>query len=110
MPPVEGKSLIPILQGQERAPHDVLYWEHTGHRAVREGDWKLVAERGSSDWELYNIREDRTELHDLSKEKPEMTLRLRGIWESWAEDVGIVPWEEITRIRQERRRAVSERN
>ncbi len=35
-----------------------------GSRAVREGDWRLVGERGRAR-ELYNLREDRTEMNNL---------------------------------------------
>ena len=42
-----------------------LFWEHEGNRAMRENEWKLVSEVGSG-WELYNMSEDRTELHNLA--------------------------------------------
>ena len=42
-----------------------MFWEHEGNRAVRSGQWKLVAQHGQ-DWELYDMEEDRTELKDLS--------------------------------------------
>jgi arylsulfatase len=35
--PLEGKSLRPILEGRERQPHEAIYWEHEGNRAVRQG-------------------------------------------------------------------------
>ena len=40
--PLQGKSLLPVFKG---APleREAIYWEHEGNRAVRVGDWKLVA-------------------------------------------------------------------
>ena len=65
---VAGVSLLPALSGKS-LDRDTLFWEHTGHRAVRAGDWKLVsvyeaATDCSGPWELYNLATDRTELHD----------------------------------------------
>ena len=41
--PLEGKSLVPILAGKQRAGYQSLFWEHEGNRALRQGKWKLVA-------------------------------------------------------------------
>ena len=34
---LEGRSLLPVLQGKDRSGHDYLFWEHEGNRAVRHG-------------------------------------------------------------------------
>jgi len=85
--PCEGRSLAPVFRGEQREPHERLYWEHMGNRAVREGDWKLVAAR-DGDWALYNLAEDRTELNDLSKAMPERAQALFQAWDAWADRVG----------------------
>ncbi|MGE5609812.1 MAG: arylsulfatase [Bacillota bacterium] len=88
--PLEGKSLVPVFSGKrvERGP---LFWEHEGNRAVRLGDWKLVAGHGEK-WQLYNIAEDRTEKTDLSLEHPEKVNELKGLYEGWASRCGVDPW------------------
>ena len=58
-----GMSLMPALRGG-RMPARTLYFEHEGHRAVREGRYKLTALRGES-WKLYDMDRDRTEMDDL---------------------------------------------
>jgi arylsulfatase len=35
-PPLEGKSLMPVFAGQQ-IPERLLFWEHEGNSAVREG-------------------------------------------------------------------------
>jgi len=85
--PLEGKSLLPILQGQTRPGHAVLCWEHMGNKAVREGNWKLVSKKGS-DWELYDLPADRSELHDLKGRNPDKAADLLAKWEAWAAKVG----------------------
>ena len=51
------------------------------HRAVRVGDWKLVAAKGDP-WELYDLRTDRAESHDLAAEHPEKARELQRAWEA----------------------------
>ncbi len=52
-----------------------LWWLHEGNRAIREGQWKLVATKGEP-WELYDLSVDRAETNDLSDAHPEIVKRL----------------------------------
>ncbi|QDU98234.1 arylsulfatase [Lignipirellula cremea] len=82
--PAEGKSLLPILQGKQREPHDSLCWALTGNRAIRQGDWKLCWGASDKRWELYNLAEDRTETNDLAAKFPDRVARMAAAWENWA--------------------------
>ncbi len=44
--PLRGKSLVPIFHGRRRVGHEKLFFEYLGNRAVRAGQWKLVAAPG----------------------------------------------------------------
>jgi len=90
IPPMEGRSLIPVLQGGTR-PSTVYAWEHEGNRAVRQGDWKLVSRLGSR-WELYDMKVDRLEAHDLASDLPERVAALSALYDSWAQRTGVKPW------------------
>lgn len=92
--PPEGKSLRPILEGREREGHEALFWEHQGHRAVRRGQWKLVATHGGP-WELYDLENDRTETQDLAASHPSLVAELATEWQRWADRVGVRPWDDI---------------
>ena len=81
--PMEGKSLVPVFAGKD-LPDRPLYWEHEGNRAVRVGDWKLVAKGRKGPWELYNLKSDRTEMYDLADEAPPLVAELSKAWEAWA--------------------------
>lgn len=49
----DGTSLTPHFYAPEQPSEDrTLYWEHIGHRAIRQGDWKLVMDRRAGEWEL----------------------------------------------------------
>lgn len=87
---LEGKSLVPAFAGK---PLDRdLFWEHEGNRAVRRGDWKLVAKGPAAKWELYNIASDRIEANDLAKQYPERARELAKAWEAYAERTRVLPW------------------
>ena len=83
--PTPGVSILSIVRGEEM-PDRFIYAEHEGNRMVRKGDWKLVSANFRGDeWELYNIKEDRTEQHNLIKEYPEMARELENVYFEWAD-------------------------
>ena len=88
-----GKSLVPVF-AKDSEKERTLYWEHEGNRAVRKGDYKLVAMHDTP-WELYNMNKDRSELKDLSKSMPGKAKELRLLYETWAKRVGALPWEQV---------------
>ncbi|UCG57309.1 MAG: arylsulfatase [Phycisphaerales bacterium] len=86
--PLDGKSLAPVLSGKRRKGHASLYFEHEGGRAVRMGDWKLVALKGRP-WRLYDLMEDRTEMNDLAAMHPDRVRAMSREWDRWAKEVGL---------------------
>jgi arylsulfatase len=80
IPPAPGQSLVPAFSKDEIIARDNLWWLHEGHRAVRVGDWKLVAVRGGP-WELYDLKTDRAEQHDLAVKRPEKVKELEAAWQ-----------------------------
>ena len=90
--PPEGVSLRPAFAGKPLARTQPLVWEHEGNRAIREGDWKLVAKGPAAPWELYNLANDRTELHDLAAAEPERAKDLAAKWDTWAKRASVLPW------------------
>ncbi|MBI5801009.1 MAG: arylsulfatase [Verrucomicrobia bacterium] len=91
--PLPGRSLLPTLQGKPLGER-TLAWEHEGNRAVRVGDWKLVASF-SGPWELYDLSRDRAELKNLAVQQPAKVKELTAAWQQWADKVGVVPWEQL---------------
>jgi len=104
---IEGESFLPILYGKEDTTRiKPIFWEHQGNRAVRDGEWKLVYRRCDSDdtsgqedkkdgvhgWELYNMEEDRTELHNLASQNHERVEHMAVLWFEWASRVGAKSW------------------
>lgn len=84
---MEGVSLVPALKGEEDRGDHPLYWDFNANRAVRSGEWKLVAERGK-DWELYDLNQDRSETNNLAGDKPDLVEKLGKQYDAWAKRVG----------------------
>ncbi|SKA77136.1 arylsulfatase [Prosthecobacter debontii] len=80
LPEAPGKSLVPALAKDEIIARDSLWWLHEGNRAVRVGDWKLVAAKGDP-WELYDLSTDRAEAHNLAAKMPDKVKELEAIWQ-----------------------------
>ncbi|MCH7920813.1 MAG: arylsulfatase [Planctomycetes bacterium] len=86
--PVEGRSLVPVLEGKTRPQPDYLAWEWSGNRAYREGQWKVVWDKLVEKWELYDIPVDRTETRNLAAEHPDRTEAMAAKWTAWAKRMG----------------------
>ncbi len=97
--PAEGKSLLPALQGRSRPGHELIGWEHQGHRAIRKGDLKLVAAHGEP-WELYDLRADRTETRNLAPDKPQLVQTLSADYDAWARRCDVQPFDQVRGGRQ----------
>jgi arylsulfatase len=103
-----GVSLVPTFSNQP-LPTRSLFWEHEMNKAVRTGKWKLVCTSvmsggnsgrwkfyQSAPWELYDMDNDRSELHDLAAEKPALVAAMAKSWDQWAHAslVFPAPWKE----------------
>ena len=80
LPPAPGHSLVPAFAKDVTIARDCLWWFHEGHRAIRAGDWKLVAAKGDP-WALYDMKTDRAEQHDLAAKMPEKVKELEQTWQ-----------------------------
>ncbi len=88
--PMTGRSLLPLLTGRvDRiyGPDEALGWELFGHRAIRQGDWKILwadGKNGSDTWQLYDIASDPREVVDLAVAEPKKLQEMIVLWEEYA--------------------------
>jgi arylsulfatase A-like enzyme len=89
--PSSGQSFLPVLRGGTMTERDLCF-EHESARALRHGEWKIVWGKRSLTpitWELYNLKDDPSELNDLALKHPDMVQTMKKRWFDWADAVGV---------------------
>jgi arylsulfatase A-like enzyme len=79
IPAAPGKSLVAALKADVTIERPSLWWLHEENKAIRVGDFKLVAAKGDA-WALYDLKTDRAEQFDLSAKMPEKAKELADLW------------------------------
>jgi arylsulfatase A-like enzyme len=84
---LQGNSVMPLLSGkkQENPPYIISGWTER-FRMYNEGDWKIVR-KNNEGWELYNLKEDPTELVDLAADKKDKVDELENNYNSVKERI-----------------------
>jgi arylsulfatase len=80
IPASPGESLLKSFTDKNVQREGPLWWLHEGNRALRDGQWKVVAAKDEP-WQLYDLKSDRSETHDLASEQPETLERLVAEWQ-----------------------------
>ena len=86
--PMQGINLMPVWLGQTAERTQPIFWEHEDNLAIRDGKWKLVKEKGDDRWQLYDMDADRTELHDLSQQQPQVLADMKAKMDMMFKKVG----------------------
>jgi arylsulfatase A-like enzyme len=82
----EGLSLAPILAGKQRRCRDSIFTAYRNvQRAVRDDDWKIIVYPEVNKTQLFNLRDDPEELHDLADDpgRAGEILHLTGLLRRW---------------------------
>jgi arylsulfatase A len=93
---MDGISLRKLITGKDKPEREALYFHfphfsNTGSTpagAVRRGDYKLIEFYEHGRLELYNLKEDIGENHNLAETKPELARELHQMLAGWRKDVG----------------------
>jgi len=78
----DGLSMVPLLTGGGAPQHSSFYWElHEGTslQALRFGDWKAVKNGPQAKTELYDLKTDLSESHDIAAENPGIVAKAETI-------------------------------
>src|ERR1051325_356436 len=76
---IDGQSIVPALLGKKQTTHKFFYWEfhEQGHQqAVRMGDWKLISRSQKGSDELYDLRTDLHEDHNVAAQHPDVAKKI----------------------------------
>jgi arylsulfatase A-like enzyme len=96
---VDGVSLAPLLRQAGSIAGRPLFWHYphyqhyqregtTPYGAMRQGDWRLVEYYDDGRLELYNLRDDVGERHDVAAMQPERAKNMRDALQAWRKSVG----------------------
>jgi arylsulfatase len=94
--PMQGRSARTLLAGDVDtldAGFGEVGYELFGRKAFFAGPWKILLMAppfGTGDWQLYNLEEDPGETNDLSAELPERLAELKGLWEQYRDQNGVL--------------------
>ena len=103
----DGKSLVSLLENKKdkELNERPLFWHFPAYlergnsdtkdkyfrtrpvSVVRKGDWKLIENYETNDYELYNLSEDLSEKHDLASSNKEKVNELSSILNNWKKEV-----------------------
>lgn len=95
---LDGLSLVPILRNSGEVKRDELFWHYPHYQhyqkggtipysAIHKGDFKLIEFLADMRVELYNLKDDVGEQHDLASQMPDKVEELRKRLHAWREEV-----------------------
>jgi arylsulfatase A-like enzyme len=99
--PLDGVSMVECLtSGGTKAPARELFWHFPGYLgagpgmfrttpagAIRSGDWKLIEFFADNRKELYNLRDDPSQLRNLADKQPDRAAELQQRLVAWRKAV-----------------------
>jgi len=80
-PPFAGRSFAPAFEKHGTIQREWLYFNHSNNRALRMGEWKIVAAGKDAPWEMYDLRRDRGEQKNVIAEHPAKAQEMAAIWQ-----------------------------
>ena len=96
---VDSVSLVPLLRQTGGLKRDELFWHYphyqhyqlggtTPYGAIHKGDFKLIEYFSDMRVELYNLKDDIGEQHNLAAQMPAKVEALRARLHAWRKEVG----------------------
>ena len=99
--PIDGVSLVPVLNQSGKLDRRAVYWHYPHYHsssigpcgAVRAGDYKLIEWFDESicgpgnEFELYNLNKDIGEQNNLAKKMPKRVEKLKKMLSNWRTEV-----------------------
>ncbi|MGK0219814.1 MAG: arylsulfatase A-like enzyme, partial [Planctomycetota bacterium] len=110
---IQGSSLVPLLEGNTPADwRDGIYYHYHGfpaihnvarHRGIRTERFKLMQFYDFGEWELYDLKTDPNEIHNLFQEPAQagvvadLSMRMASLATRFGEDIVLEPLTPIER-------------
>jgi arylsulfatase A-like enzyme len=87
--PIEGESFVASFTAPDAPGRETQFYSMLGMRALYHQGWLATALHPPLSgwrhfehdvWELYDLRSDRSQIHNLAAEQPERLEELKGLW------------------------------
>ena len=107
---IQGVSIIPLFNDSSsiiRKDEHIEGWELFGKTALRKGNWKMIQEPAGDyfewqtplednyKWQLFDLKNDPSELYDVSQENPDKMQEMLQAWEAYANENGVIIPENV---------------
>ena len=89
---LDGHSMLPALTKNKFDPerevftHYPVYHHEEPMSALRKGDWKIIENLVSGEFDLYNLKYDVNEMTDLKFSYPEKLTEMKSVLKKWQKD------------------------
>jgi len=95
--PQTGKSFAKVIRETPtfsiHPKEEIFGWELFKRKAVQKNDWKILwiePDFGKGNWELFNLKEDPSELNDLAEKYPDKLKEMINAWEQYQQDNNVI--------------------
>ncbi len=93
--PADGVSLVPLLKQTGIPKQDALFWHYPHYSnqggrpgaAMRQGDFKIIEWYEGDSVELYNLRDDIGEAHNLAVRMPDKARDMKARLDAWLKEM-----------------------
>jgi arylsulfatase A-like enzyme len=93
--PADGVSIVPLLKQTGMPKQDALYWHYPHYSnqggrpgaAMRVADFKIIEWYEDDSVELYNLRDDIGESHNLAVRMPEKAREMKARLDAWLKEL-----------------------
>lgn len=95
LPGLDGRSLLPLLHGQQAPQPRTLYWRmrNREQQAMRRGDWKYLQVSGKD--HLFDLSHDWRERANFASAQPALLQELKDQWQDWNRQMLPVPTDPL---------------
>ncbi len=102
---LDGKSLVPVIEGKPFEGHEMLFWElYSQQAAIEDARWKYLLDADGRA-RLYDLDSDPAETVDLAQRHPEKLQSLVEKYQLWADANNVMPPGEVDAWRKAKRKA-----
>lgn len=91
----DGVSILPLFKGEQHLERDCIFWHYPHYSnqggcpgsSIRMGDYKLIEFFENNSLELYNLKDDIGEKHNLVQEMPDIVKMMYSKLQAWQKEI-----------------------